>query len=265
LPLAEPILAFYDKHHPRDANGKLLLKPAQSLETWQKAINPLPPIAGLRVVLDRLLALPKPLIPAEQRQAWQRLRRELPDLPTKTDDGATFLLPAAQVLEGARNSENPELYAVFPYRLYGVGRPDIEVGRATFARRRVKRTGGWTQDPIQAALLGLADVASRYTAQNFARKDPGSRFPAFWGPNFDWIPDQDHGSVALIALQAMLLQAEGDKILLFPAWPKGWDVDFKLHAPRRTTVEGTYRAGKLDRLVVVPEARRKDLVILDPQ
>jgi len=265
LPLAEPIIAFYDRHYPRDPDGKLRLEPSQALETWQKAINPLPPIAGLHVALDRLLALPEGIIPAEQRQAWQRLRGELPDVPKKQADGGAILLPAGKILQGARNSENPELYAIFPYRLYGVGKPDIEVGRATFARRRVKRTGGWTQDPIQAALLGLADVASRYTAQNFARKDPGSRFPAFWGPNFDWIPDQDHGSVALIALQTMLMQTEGRKILLFPAWPKGWDADFKLHAPRRTTVEGTYRAGKLGRLVVVPEARRKDLVILDPQ
>ena len=33
-------------------------------------------------------------------------------------------------------------------------------------------------------------------------------------------------------LQAMLLQYEDEKILLFPTWPKEWDVEFKLHAPR---------------------------------
>ena len=265
IPFASEVITFYDTHHPRDGKGKLLLEPAQSLETWQKAINPLPPIAGLHIVLDRLLALPDGLVPAEQRQAWQRLRGELPDVPKGKAGGDTVLLPAEKILEGARNSENPELYAIFPYRLYGVGKPDIEVGRATFARRRVKRTGGWTQDPIQAAYLGLADVASGYTAQNFARKDPGSRFPAFWGPNFDWIPDQDHGSVALIALQTMLMQAEGRKILLFPAWPKGWDVDFKLHAPLKTTVRGVLRDGKLETLTVTPASRKKDVTILDPQ
>ena len=265
LPFAEPVLAFYDKHYPRDPDGKLLLKPAQALETWQSCVNPLPPIAGLRVVLDRLLALPAPSLSAEQRNTWQRLRGEIPDLPTKTTDAGTVLLPAGQILQGARNSENPELYAVFPYRLYGVGKPGLEVARATFAARRVKRTGGWTQDPIQAALLGLADVASRYTAQNFARKDPGSRFPAFWGPNFDWIPDQDHGSVALLALQAMLLQTDGKTIRLFPAWPKQWDVEFRLHAPFNTTIEGVFRSGKLERLRVTPNRRAADLVVMDPQ
>ena len=61
----------------------------------------------------------------------------------------------------------------------------------------------------------------------------GSRFPAFWGPNFDWIPDQDHASVALIAPQTMLLQSEDRKILLLPAWPKNWWVDLNLTRLRR--------------------------------
>lgn len=47
--------------------------------------------------------------------------------------------------------------------------------------------------------------------------DAGSRFPAFWGPNSDWIPDQDHGSVAAIALQRMLLQIKLDAMT-----PGGW-------------------------------------------
>ena len=39
-------------------------------------------------------------------------------------------------------------------------------------------------------------------------------------------------------LQAMLLQTEDKTILLLPAWPADWDVDFKLHAPYNTVVEG---------------------------
>ncbi|MCB7130139.1 MAG: hypothetical protein J3T61_11445, partial [Candidatus Brocadiales bacterium] len=61
--------------------------------------------------------------------------------------------------------------------------------------------------------------------------------------------------------QAMLLQYDDEKILLAPTWPKEWDVDFKLHAPLSTTVEGTYRNGKIERLKVTPESRAKDVVI----
>ena len=72
---------------------------------------------------------------------------------------------------------------------------------------------------------------------------------------FDWIPDQDHGVNILTTLQFMLLQSDGKKLYVLPAWPKNWDVSFKLHAPYNTTVEGVFKAGKLERLKVTPESR----------
>jgi hypothetical protein len=90
-----------------------------------------------------------------------------------------------------------------------------------------------------------------------------SRFDAFWGPNYDWIPDQDHGGILLKALQAMLLQTDGERIYLLPAWPMDWDVTFKLHAPHRTIIEGEVRDGRIERLRVTPEERRKDVVIVN--
>ena len=58
-----------------------------------------------------------------------------------------------------------------------------------------------------------------------------------------------------------LMQTISDRILLLPAWPKDWDVDFKLHAPRQTLVEARVREGKVTHLRVTPEARRSDVVI----
>ena len=65
----------------------------------------------------------------------------------------------------------------------------------------------------------------------------------------------------MIALQEMLMQNVGDSILLLPCWPKEWNVSFKLHAPRQTTVECVYRNGKVERLAVMPESRRKDVIL----
>ena len=90
-------------------------------------------------------------------------------------------------------------------------------------------------------------------------KHEGSRFPAFWGPNYDWVPDQDHGGVLLKALQAMLMQTDGRKIMLLPAWPNDWDLDFKLHAPYRTVVSGHVKRGKVTKLEVRPADRKKDI------
>ena len=52
------------------------------------------------------------------------------------------------------------------------------------------------------------------------------------------------------------------KIVLFPAWPKNMDVHFKLHAPYHTTVEAELKNGKVTMLKVLPESRKKDVVLM---
>jgi hypothetical protein len=74
----------------------------------------------------------------------------------------------------------------------------------------------------------------------------------------------DHGGTAMVGLQEMLLQTPGDRILLLPAWPTAWEVNFKLHAPNNTTVECEVKGGKIIKLEVVPAARRKDVEIIGP-
>lgn len=257
LPFAAEIITFFDQHWPRGEDGKIRMNPSQALETWWNCTNPMPEVAGLRFVLPQLIELTHD---AEQKAAWRKTLNDLPPIPIGEADGERFLLPAEK-FASRQNMENPELYAVFPYRLYGVGKPDLAVALNTWPRRNHKGTGGWFQDAIHAARLGLTDQARHYVTSNFRGTSPGSRFPAMWAPNFNWMPDQDHGSVTLIALQMMLLQTDGDKIYLLPAWPKDWDVSFKLHSPQNTTIEGVYRNRKLEALKVNPESRRKDVVI----
>jgi hypothetical protein len=64
------------------------------------------------------------------------------------------------------------------------------------------------------------------------------------------------------ALQSMLLQSDGKRVFLFPAWPREWDVDFKLHAPYRTVIQGVLRDGRLESLTVIPSSRRADVEVL---
>ena len=260
VPFAGEIMAFYDQHYGRGQDGKLRFEPAQALETWWDCVDPMPEIAGLTSVLPRLLALPTDPA-AEPRATWQRLLDQLPAIPTTQVAGKTVLAPARRFAT-KKNCENPELYAVFPYRIYAVGKPDLELARATLAVRRHKMCRGWAQDEVQMAYLGAAEQARASIVQRASRRYGKARFPAFWGPNFDWIPDQDHGGNLLMALQAMLIQCSGREIRLFPAWPRDWDVDFKLHAPHQTTVRGVYRAGKLIELDVTPSSRRADVQVL---
>jgi alpha-L-fucosidase 2 len=267
IPIAGEVVKFYDQHYTRNEQGQVHFSPAMALETWHKAEDPLPIIVGLNTVLTGLLDLPETLTTPAQRASWIRFRSELPEIPVGEEGGMKWIKPA-RVFSEKKNTENPELYAVFPYRAYTVGKPDLEAARETWRRRLFKRTGGWTQDPIQAAMLGLTQEAKDLVVKNVTNRSPigappvvNSRFPAFWGPNFDWTPDQCHGSVTMIALQRMLMLCDADSIRLLPAWPKEWNANFKLHAPYNTTVEGRVENGKVIDLKVTPESRRKDIVI----
>ena len=111
--------------------------------------------------------------------------------------------------------------------------------------------------------MGLTNEAAGYNIKKL--ENSGRRFPPFWGPGHDWVPDHNWGGSGMIGLQEMLVQTDDRKIYLFPAWPKDWDVDFKLHAPYRTVVQGTLRNGKLETFKVTPKQRRKDIKLMLPQ
>lgn len=261
LPLADAILGFYASFYPRDEDGTIRFEPAAALETWHDATNPLPEIAGLRYVVARLVDLDDAIVDAPRREAWNSLLAALPPIPVADGERGRTLRPAERFASLA-NIENPELYAIFPYRLYGVGKPDLDLARHTYEVRTNRNNVGWCQDSIQAAHLGLADEAASLLARRAITKDARSRFPAFWGPNYDWVPDQDHGSNILTTLQSMLLQCEGTRILLLPAWPRGWDCEFRLHAPGETILTGTVRDGHIASLIVSPPERLGDVTIL---
>ncbi len=263
LPIADAGVTFFDQHFPRDVTGHLLLAPDNSIEMYWKSQNPAPDIAGLRWVLAGLLNLPPELTTAAMRAHWQQLLAKIPPLPVAEVNGTKRLLPA-EVYDQGHNFENPELYAIYPFRLYGLHQPDLELARATFAARRFREDGCWRQNGIQAALLGDAETALKNVMFVLQRQDPQVRFPAFWAHGSDYVPDEDNGGNGMNALQLMLMQSQGRKIYLLPAWPKKWTASFKLHAPFNTMVEGSVQGGRVQSLTVFPPERRADVVLPTP-
>ncbi|MCK5733043.1 MAG: hypothetical protein KAI38_02590, partial [Candidatus Latescibacteria bacterium] len=193
LLLADEFLWWWEEHWERDSAGKLKMYPSYACETYWDVTNPAQDVAGLRWNLDHLLALTDEEIGAERRRRWIKFRKAVPELPMAIKDGKPTLAPAEGKLGERRNSENPEMYAIFPFRIYGAGKPDLELARHTFETRPQTGNVGWRQDDTQAAFLGLGELAREYVSDRAQKKHEESRFPAFWGPNFDWIPDQDHG------------------------------------------------------------------------
>jgi hypothetical protein len=260
VPLALEVMTFFDRHYKTDEAGKLVMHPAQALETWWDSTAPMPEVAGLRAVAARLLALPTGKLSAADRKFVLSFQKKIPELPVREADGLKMLAPAEKFAD-KRNVENPELYAVFPFRLCSFEKPNAVLGRQALLRVLDQGAFGWRQDDIFKAYLGLAEGAQENVILRARKSDPDCRFPAFWGPNYDWTPDQDHGGVLVKAVQSMLVQTEGKAIFLLPAWPKDWDVDFKLHAPFKTIVEGRVKDGKLQSWTVTPASRRAEVVL----
>ncbi len=272
-PLIESSLRFFDEHYrylaarrgrkELDGEGKLVLYPGSGCETYKMAYNASSTVEGLRTVLETYLDV-KRMRGDTCVAPWRAMLDRIPALPLRTVAGRTMIAPAA-AWERINNIETPQLYPVFPWRRYTMASEEpIDVALNTYLYDdhavRQRSSKGWKQDCIWAAELGRTEDAARLVSEKLA--DGPHRFPAFWGPGFDWTPDHNWGGSGAIALQEMLLQSDGDRIVLFPAWPRNWNVRFKLHAPHRTTVEAELRDGRLVSLDVQPAERRKDVRIL---
>ena len=281
LPSIREYVRYFDGHFNLDAKGRYHMYPAQAIETWQDCTNPMTEVAGLTRVTDLLLAMPGNVVSADDRAFFAKIRARLPELPTRKLKNGGVVFAPAEIFKRHGNVETPELYCVFPFRLSSFEKPNAEIGRRTYTEGRFhKLYFGWAQDELNAAYLGMAEEARTHIVDRVFKNTPTLgrtiacneeniaerayrpseyRWPAYWGPNYNWRPDQDEGGVFQNTIQSMLLQYEGDKIFLLPAWPKEWNCDFKLNAPGNTTVEGRVENGELKGLVVTPAARRADV------
>jgi hypothetical protein len=272
LPLIQSCVVFFDEHYqkehmrergtPLDAEGKLVFFPGSALETYKDTLNSTVTIVALEAVLGRLLALPKKYLTEVDRRYLSGYVERLPPIAFRQMRGHRVIAPA-ELWDRIQNVEIPQLYPVFPYTLYGVGRPNLQVAIDTWRygvdREQQKNYVSWHQDAIFCARLGLTDEAAAITVKKM--DDAPRRCPTFWGPGHDWVPDHNWGGSGMVGLQEMLLQTVEERLFLFPAWPRTWDVAFKLHAPFATTVEGRLVRGEVTDLVVTPASRRKDIVL----
>lgn len=281
-PLIEQCLRFFDEHYRYlakkrgvkevDGDGKLILFPSSGCETYKQAYNPSSVIAALQVVnrqageyLRKKYATESPTdsslanhnsslaFPSVAERCFfilhSSLKNSIPEIPLRTIGGDTCIAPAA-VWARIQNVESPQLYPVFPWRIYGMGREGLETARNTYLKDphviSMRSSKGWKQDNIWAACLGLTDEAARLITEKLA--DGPYRFPAFWDPGYDWAPDCNKGGASMIGLQEMLLQeTPGGELLLFPAWPKEWNAEFRLHATGGRIIEAEIRNGKITR------------------
>ena len=287
IPWMVDVVRFYDSFYqnknreksgkPLNDKEKLVIYPCNGLELTGNATNPVETVAALKAVINGLIKS-KDLSIAD-KSYLTNLQKRIPELPVTTKNGVS-ILNLADTWEALYNGwELPELYSAWPYRLIGITKPGTaQIGIDTWNSLTPRGDGdpgkllckydySWMPTLADMAALGLTGEAGKRAIAKLsyqAKASPDLRFTAYFGPGHDWMPDHNWGGSGMVGLQEMLMASDpfGDgKIYLLPAWPKEWNVDFKLYAPKQTIVEASVRQGKVVSLKVTPGERRKDIVI----
>ncbi|MFM2243323.1 MAG: hypothetical protein RLZ97_2178 [Verrucomicrobiota bacterium] len=250
-------------------DGKLVIYPGNGLEYAGDATNPVDAVSGLHAITEGLLRYRD--LPAADRDRIKRIHDALPPIPVGRRQGVASVLPAKSYHQGYNKWEPIEHYVAFPYRRFGVVRPEtLQLLRDTWdtipedRARLCKQDYSWMANLANAVAMASPELAAQRAIYKMANTAaPQARFPAFFGPGHDWLPDFNWGGAGMTGVQEMLLCPEpgaDGKLHLFAGWPAEWDVDFKLHAPGKTLVEASLKDGNLTSLKITPESRMKDVV-----
>lgn len=260
---AKKTFEYIETRFGRDTEGKIYFSDINSIETYFHTSNPTPILAGMICDLQKILTLP---VGVEDQTYFQEILSKTPEIPTAVIDGEEVIIPAKEYKDERWNVEIPEFYTVYPFALYTKGAKNEEIAVRTF-HTQMKKTGnmrpyvigevpgkpaysGWQYVGMTAAMLGMTAQCKEILENNAGLQNPGNRFPAMWGACYDSVPDVDHGANIMNLLQLMLLQSYGEELQILPAFPKEWNVKFKLHAPGRKVVECTYLEGEIKTLKV---------------
>ncbi len=277
---AEGIIHYYDQFYqkenlkktgkPLDEHGQLVIYPSDACEPFHGCTNNTDVICGLEALSNALIALPEKYLTAEKRTYYKAFQKRIPPITINEVQGHKVVAPAKSYewVFYNGNMDFPNMYMCFPFNHFFLGRNDdgIELARNTWdfgaIRPNVQRQAQcWHQSSINLARMGRTQDAKIYTLKKLVQ-NPHLRFPSFWtNYGFCHAPDTDHSATAMIGLQEMIMQCDGQRILLGAAWPGEWNGAFKLHAPYQTIVEGHVADGKVVVDNVTPESRRQDIEI----
>jgi hypothetical protein len=141
IPFIESCLDFFDEHYQYlaakrgiktlDENGKLVLFPGSGAETFKMAYNSTSTIAALQTITKRLLQLPDNYISTEERKSLQAFLNRIPDITYRSLDNHTTISPAS-LWQRINNVESPQLYPVFPWGIFGIGKPGLDTAINTW-------------------------------------------------------------------------------------------------------------------------------------
>jgi hypothetical protein len=277
-PMVKAVLAMAMRWAKLESDGRCHWQPANALETWRDARDPMPDVAGMHYLLPRLIDWGQRFGEASATvQQWREFHRRLPAIPigrwtiesrfdqgvhaddwhiaSTADDKGLFLAAADKLSERVQrtNMENPELYVVFPWGL--VGLDSDAATRRRFEQTWLHRTwkhinNGWAQDVPQLARMGWSEMAASRSLEHasFSQRFPNGAFISPAAPHFHGLLTNtcylDAAGVHLTGIHEMLLQSHDGVIRILPAASGQWSGRFRLHTHDGFEVEAVFRQGR---------------------
>jgi alpha-L-fucosidase 2 len=259
-------LTFFTERYQKQ-DGKIVFDPATSGESWFNCKNPASWIALFKVRLPQIMNLAKRIGNDTLYDIANLILVALPQIPVGNwvitseglpkyifDNPDEFVMLPAEEFDRHTfiNTENPELYSVWPYGLMGVDLPDYDLALRTYRQRKWQKLNlGWDLDAIWAARLGLTDEAvdlAKWQITNTIRCPGGFSFEA--GPvhpentYLPLMPSMQGMGNTVCALYEMICQDRGNELLLLPAWPINIAFSIAIYTASGGRVEITYEPDK---------------------
>ena len=222
-PLMAQAARFLLSYATTGSDGKLHTFPSNAHETQWDVHDPTTDIAAMRALFPatvkaaQLLGTDATLVSQlnaaiPKVQAFPRTGASGSDVITLSrDPGATI-----------HNKENIGLEPVWPYNLIGDSGSLTALAKRTYTNRPNKTLQDWSDDPIQAARLGLgSEVSATLVALTEKYQKRISGLASFAG--MDAYAEQQ--GVVAAALGEALIQDYDGLLRIAPALPPGWDAD----------------------------------------
>ncbi|MFC7495689.1 MULTISPECIES: glycosyl hydrolase family 95 catalytic domain-containing protein [unclassified Nocardioides] len=242
-PLMREVALFYLSILEPGDDGRLHLHHVNSFETQWDTTDPMPDVAGMKVMFPIIARLAEQRGDSDLAERLDAAVPQLPDLPTTTRRGNDVYGWSA-TNEPAKNTQNTDLEAVYPWGLAEASSP---LAQRTFRDRVFPLTREWNEDPIWAARLHLPDQMKELLVQGTEDLQKYANGFTVHGKNDD--PQASHNlysswnGIVAGALQEGLVQSYDGTVRVAASVPEDWDVDGTVVLPGGHRASTQVRSG----------------------
>ncbi len=257
-PVIRDCATFYQNYAKLGDDGLYHVAPTSSWEEPPIGRDAHADCAAWRAIFSTAIESAERLeVDGDRVPAWRDLLAKAPPYPV--DDGVFSVVMRDDGTPEPTNHyqwQLPNLSAVFPYSVIGIGSPEAERALAarTFERYRFNADAGHEFLPVIAARLGRADWwrdAMWHYIQFFQVYDQGlfHYYNIFGSKEIEsgneagLHPYLESSGILATATNEMLLQSHEGVIRVFPATPEHWPAQFILRADGAFRVASRHAAG----------------------